>query len=85
LAFTLLFVCGAVFQASRKLELDPSQRKSINFLLVAVAVQFLLGVFTVLYQAPVSLSSIHQIGAFFLFMASLTVAFRSGAFRTDVR
>jgi cytochrome c oxidase assembly protein subunit 15 len=43
-------------------------------MLVAVACQFLLGVFTLLYQVPVSLGTWHQAGAAALLITVLWVA-----------
>lgn len=78
-AFAVVFVVAKIYLAGRCTVLSIPQRNAITFLMVAVTVQFLLGVFTVLYQAPIALSSIHQIGAFFLFMATILTVFR---FRT---
>lgn len=74
LAFAILFFVGwIVIEAGKNAQ--PVQRKSVKFLMYAVLLQFLLGVLTILYHAPVLLSSIHQIGAFFLFMAVLFTRF----------
>ncbi len=48
-----------------------SQKQSLNFLAFMVAVQFLLGMFTLLYSVPVFLGVIHQAGAFFLFAGTI--------------
>lgn len=44
-----------------------------NFLLGAIALQFTLGVFTLLFAVPVSLGVLHQMGAFVLFAAMVYV------------
>lgn len=75
-AFAVVFVVARIYWEGRTEVLSSAQRKSIMFIVATVIVQFLLGVFTVLYQAPIALSSIHQIGAFFLFMATILVVFR---------
>ncbi len=59
-----------------------SQKKGFNVLLVAVAIQFLLGVFTLLTKVNITLASLHQIGAFFLFSSAVFLMFQ---FRTRKR
>ena len=53
----------------KKISLTNFQCKGINTLLIMVAIQFALGVFTILLQVPVWLGVAHQIGAFFLLSA----------------
>ncbi|HZW63231.1 MAG TPA: COX15/CtaA family protein [Flavobacteriaceae bacterium] len=64
----VVFILGIWFK-TRILSLANYQQKSIDILLVAVGIQFLLGVFTLLLQVPVWLGVTHQVGAFFLLMA----------------
>jgi cytochrome c oxidase assembly protein subunit 15 len=45
------------------------QLKAMNFLMLAVIIQFLLGMFTLLYNVPIILGVLHQVGAFALFTA----------------
>lgn len=52
-----------------KWSLNSQQILSIQILLIAILIQFVLGVFTLLYHVPVSLGVIHQAGAFFVFAA----------------
>jgi heme a synthase len=47
--------------------LSPGQTAAINFLIIAVLFQFLLGVFTLIYNVPIALGVLHQVGAFLLF------------------
>lgn len=47
------------------------QKQALSFLALMVTVQFLLGIFTLLYAVPVWLGLIHQAGAFFLFAGAL--------------
>ena len=75
-AFALIFIVAKIYLLCKTVSIYPQQRKAINYLLAAITLQFLLGIFTVLYQAPIALSSIHQIGAFFLFMAAILLVFR---------
>lgn len=74
-AFTLLFLCSWFAVASHKEQLNNYQRKGITYLFIAVCVQFLLGVLTVLTQANIVLASLHQVGAFFFFSVSIYLLF----------
>ncbi|MCX6294877.1 MAG: COX15/CtaA family protein [Bacteroidetes bacterium] len=60
-----------VWEKSRKLNLNSLQRKSSNFMLIVLGIQFTLGVITLLYAVPVALGVLHQTGAFFLFASAL--------------
>lgn len=75
-AFSIVSLTGLLSWRCKSLQVSIRQQRSIRFLMLTVIAQFLLGVFTVLYQAPIALSSVHQIGAFFLFMAVLLTVFR---------
>lgn len=78
-AFAIVFVVGKIYLLSKHSSVTRLQDIAVKFLLVSISIQFLLGILTVLYQAPITLSSLHQIGAFFLFMATILIVFR---FRT---
>ncbi len=66
-AFTLVILCTWLFIISKKEKLEKIQQTGINWLMIALTIQFLLGVLTLLTQVNIALASIHQIGAFFLF------------------
>lgn len=51
---------------SQNYELAIRQKNSSRLMLYAVVLQFLLGVFTLLYAVPIWLGVIHQVGAFLL-------------------
>ncbi len=62
-------VAGLIFYiwfTAKKLTLSKLQKTGVNALLLIVCIQFLLGVFTLLYQVPVALGVLHQVGAFLL-------------------
>jgi cytochrome c oxidase assembly protein subunit 15 len=59
----------------RTISLNNLQKLSINALLFIVVLQFVLGVFTLIYAVPVWLGVVHQVGAFFL-LASIVFALR---------
>jgi cytochrome c oxidase assembly protein subunit 15 len=56
---------------ARRADLTRYQRWGINGLLGVVLVQFLLGVFTLLWVVPVGLGVLHQAGAVILFMTAV--------------
>lgn len=66
LAYVVVVFIIVIWQKSKKIALTSMQTQAINALLMMVAVQFLLGVFTILLQVPVWLGVVHQVGAFFL-------------------
>jgi cytochrome c oxidase assembly protein subunit 15 len=68
--FVLIFIV-MVWNKANKLSLTPLQKKASNFLLGMVGIQFLLGVFTIMYSVPVVMGVLHQTGAFFLFASGL--------------
>lgn len=66
LAYVVVACIVAIFIKSKKIKLTYNQSKGIQYLLIIVGLQFLLGVFTILLQVPVWLGVAHQVGAFFL-------------------
>ena len=51
--------------------LATRQIHAIHFLMFAVLLQFLLGVFTLIYNVPITLGVLHQSGAFLLFSVAI--------------
>ncbi len=72
-AYVVVLLVFIIWFKSRKLQLLPTQSNGIKFLLGMVFVQFLLGVFTLIYSVPVVLGVLHQTGAFLLFASSIFV------------
>lgn len=70
----LAAVTGFWFYARRKVT-TPAQRFGVNGMLVMMGVQFLLGVMTLLYIVPVSLASMHQLGACVLLLLAVFTNF----------
>jgi cytochrome c oxidase assembly protein subunit 15 len=66
LAYVVVGLVLFLLFKSSKYELNKIQAKSLIALLVVVFIQFLLGIFTLLYAVPVWLGVTHQVGAFFL-------------------
>ncbi|HZW78367.1 MAG TPA: COX15/CtaA family protein [Flavobacteriaceae bacterium] len=71
LAYIVVGFIVYIWYRAKNLELTSPQRKGINMLLVLVFAQFVLGVFTLLYQVPLVLGVLHQMFAFFL-LANMT-------------
>lgn len=65
-----------LFVRSRKFKLDASQNNALTTLLVFVFIQFLLGIFTLLFSVPLWLGLAHQIMAFFLLSAMVLTLHR---------
>ena len=66
LAYIVVALILVIFFKARKMSLLSSQKWGVNALLIAVSVQFVLGIVTLLYAVPVSLGVLHQLGAFLL-------------------
>ena len=75
LAYTIVLLILFLWWTSRKENLSAHQKMAIKVCVLAVSVQFLLGVFTLLYRTPVTLAALHQVGGFFLFSAVITTLF----------
>lgn len=71
LAYVVVGAVVFVWLKARKENLFAFQQRAANILLGVVGVQFLLGVFTILYAVPISLGVLHQMGAFVLYAAAL--------------
>lgn len=71
LAYVVVALIFYIWYKARKLELTLPQKNGINLLVVLVVVQFVLGVFTLLFHVPVTLGVLHQVTAFFL-LATMT-------------
>lgn len=69
MAFAVVGMIGAIWYRSRKLVLTVLQKRAIDFLLIFVFIQFLLGVLTLIFAVPLWLGVAHQVGAFFLLTA----------------
>jgi len=66
LAYLVVGLILFLFWKAKKMQLSSSQKWGVNSLVIAVSVQFVLGVVTLLYAVPVSLGLLHQLGAFVL-------------------
>ena len=68
-AYVVVGMIIFLFIKSRKFVLDKTQDNGVKTLLVFVFIQFLLGIFTLLFHVPLWLGLAHQIMAFFLLTA----------------
>jgi cytochrome c oxidase assembly protein subunit 15 len=68
-AYVVVGMIVLLFIKSRKFVLDKTQDNGVKTLLVFVFIQFLLGIFTLLFHVPLWLGLAHQIMAFFLLTA----------------
>lgn len=75
LAVVLVLVLCLLWYKSNKLNLTKPQYRAVTFLIYGITVQFILGVFTLLYHVPVVLGVLHQTGAFFLFASCIYLLF----------
>lgn len=71
LAFLVVIIIAFLWDKSRKMVLTDLQRKASNVMIIVVAVQFLLGVITILFAVPITMGILHQTGAFVLFASIL--------------
>ncbi len=69
LAYAVVAVCFLIWYRTKDIDLRQDQKKGIQVILGLVGVQFILGVFTLLYAVPIWLGVAHQIVAFFLLAA----------------
>lgn len=70
----LSFTLYLVYLTKNQL-LGYRQKKAIKWLVIAIVVQFLLGVFTILNSVPVVLGVLHQFGGFLFLTALLTTIY----------
>ncbi len=83
-AYVVVLLVFIIWFKTRNLKLLSTQKNGINFLIAMVFVQFLLGVFTLIYSVPVVLGVLHQTGAFLLFASSIFVLYQWKAQKATV-
>ena len=66
LAYVVVAIVIYLLLISAKYPVNSLQQKSLIALVVVVFIQFLLGVFTLVYSVPLILGILHQVGAFLL-------------------
>lgn len=71
LAIIILGLIIFMWIQGRKLCLPKIQMRSIKILIIAVHIQIIIGIFTLIHAVPILLAVLHQIGAFILISASI--------------
>lgn len=74
----LVAVMGVVlFYKVRKniMSCSPEQKTAVNYLLIVIIGQFILGVITICYSVPLSMALLHQLGAFLLLLVITRIKF----------
>jgi len=66
LAYIVVGIIIYIWFQSKKIKKNTIQTRAIHTLLAMVCLQFLLGVFTLLYRVPITLGVLHQVVAFLL-------------------
>ena len=74
MAYVVVGLILFLYYKSKKFTLSNPQKNGVNLLLIIVFLQFLLGVFTLLFSVPLWLGLTHQIMAFIL-LATMTYTF----------
>lgn len=69
LAYVVAGMIGWIWYKSRNISLNGPQAFGTNALLILVVIQFVLGIFTLIFAVPLWLGVAHQVGAFFLLAA----------------
>ena len=75
IAFTIVILLGVLWWKARRFKLNSSQKLGLQGLILAVTLQFILGIVTVLYAVPVTLGVLHQFGAIAVLMTSFYFLF----------
>lgn len=73
LAWLLAFLVPWFWYRTRRLAQSPRGRLALHLLVLVLALQIALGIFTLLYHVPVALAAAHQGGALILFGTMLWV------------
>jgi cytochrome c oxidase assembly protein subunit 15 len=75
-AYVVVALIVFLYYKSRKINLNTPQRRSLKILLTFVFIQFILGVFTLIFHVPMWLGLAHQLMAFLLLTAMTFVLHR---------
>ena len=66
MAYVIVGLMFLLFYKSKKYTLTSQQKNGLNAMVTIVFLQFILGIFTLLYSVPIWLGLAHQVVAFFL-------------------
>ena len=70
----VLIVFYIIYQA-KNIRVNNTQKFVLKLLLITIFIQFLLGVFTILFQVPVILGVLHQFGAMLFLLSILSTIY----------
>jgi cytochrome c oxidase assembly protein subunit 15 len=73
-AIILLLAVYILWINSRFLDLKFEQRQAVNYIFIIIHIQLLLGIFTLIYNVPLWLGVLHQLGAV-AFLAAMLLYF----------
>ena len=74
---TLLVLLGCILLYKYIKNPIPGLKASVWFFILALSIQFTLGIITLLYAAPITLAVFHQMGGFVLFTSAVILAHRA--------
>lgn len=66
LAYVVVGLIFIIWYKGKRIKKNNTQSNTLNTLLIIVCIQFVLGIFTLLYRVPITLGVLHQVVAFFL-------------------
>ncbi len=75
LAVIIVMLTLMIWYLSSKYHLKTNQQRAVSWIIYFVTMQFMLGIFTLLYQVPVVLGVLHQTVAFFLYATVIYLIF----------
>lgn len=75
LAVIVLVIIIIVVVKAQNTLMTTYQKNAIKYLLIAISIQFSLGVLTIIYRVPVVLGVLHQFGAMLLLLSILSVIY----------
>lgn len=75
LAIIVVIFTGILWYLSSQYQLKDNQQRAITWIIYFVTIQFMLGIYTLLYQVPVVLGVLHQTVAFFIYAAVIYLIF----------
>lgn len=75
LAYLVVILMIVLWYLSSKYKLKDNQQRAISWVIYFVTIQFMLGIFTLLYQVPIVLGVLHQTVAFFLYATCIYLIF----------
>lgn len=75
LAILVFLLMCVIWYLSNHLKLKDNQQKAITGIIYLVTVQFMLGIYTLLYQTPIVLAVLHQTTAFLIYAITLYLIF----------